>query len=455
MKKPNFSKHLLGWMLLASPMLLQTAAAQNSPLSDQCGTDLLYGALRSRNPAFDAQLSGQLEQLRNASGSYLQNEAAGKASAGPYKIQVVFHIVLDSNRVAQLGGAAGIAARVTSQMQQLNDDWNARNADSVKIPAPFKPLYANMAVQFVLATKTPSGAPTPGYEIVYTNKASFDVQTGTTGSTYGFSDVKYASSGGAAAWDPGKYYNVWVTNMTPLGILGMATPPPHPPFDAFPAAEQGTVILYGAFGRRTSPSQFFSFPQAQAGRTLTHETGHFLNLFHTWGSDNSCNDDDGVGDTPLQATSTPNNAPAFPVFDGCTGSGSGIMFMNFMDYAIDTAQYLFTKGQSAATRTELDPGGLRHSLVAAALELPFSGAAVRELRLRPNPAGQRFQILISIPDAEKAVVYDLTGRQLLSLQVSGQQTPEVDCSQLTAGSYYVGLYSRSGQLLGATRLAKR
>ncbi|MBK8279565.1 MAG: hypothetical protein IPK94_05290 [Saprospiraceae bacterium] len=37
------------------------------------------------------------------------------------------------------------------------------------------------------------------------------------------------------------------------------------------------------------------------GRTVTHEVGHWLNLFHTWGLSIGCEADDEVDDTPNSA----------------------------------------------------------------------------------------------------------------------------------------------------------
>jgi hypothetical protein len=86
------------------------------------------------------------------------------------------------------------------------------------------------------------------------------------------------------------------------------------------------------------------------GRTLTHEVGHWLFLYHIWGDDGSgCTGSDLISDTPNQAGEN-YNCPTFPVNDNCNTTAAGVMFMNYMDYVNDGCMNMFTTGQ--ATRME-------------------------------------------------------------------------------------------------------
>jgi len=462
MTRSNFSRMGLLRKLTAKIALATSIVATVCPFTSygqvsdptKCGLDLVNQQIKTTNPNFDLQLATTISELHDkVEQSSLTNAAAKPTSGVPYTIHVVFHFVLDSAQVIQLGRDTGIQHRITSQLLQLNTDWNARNPDSIKIPVPFKPLYSNMQVNFVLATKDPNGNPTPGYEIKYTNKPSFDLQTGTTGTQLAFSDAKYTSAGGTDAWDPQKYYNVWVLNMTPAGVLGFSTPPPHPPYDFFPAAEQGSCIFYGAFGRKTYPSQYFTYVQATMGRTLTHESGHFFNLFHTWGTDTTCNDDDGISDTPLQGGPTHNDSPTFPVLDKCSPSFPGIMFMNFMDYAIDTAQCLFTKGQTAASHIELEPGGLRYSLTQSATSITNINTRIIAT-IYPNPVQNICIIELTGNDVAILSVNDIVGRTVQVIAVNGVQRLNVDFSKLSKGTYFIKMLNKTGQLLRVDRIIK-
>ncbi len=269
----------IGSCILLSATLWTGAGVYAQAGTDQhvlvCGDDIARNLLKNNNPEFDRQLELHEDQVRQQISKKEQDNSLKKPTGtGPYIIDVIFHIVLNTAQISQLGGEAGIQERVNSQMMVLNRDWNAQNPDSVNIPAPFKPLFGNMNVRFRLATKKPDGQPTPGYEIITTTKATSDMSGGNKGSTV-LSDAKYASNGGADAWDPDKYYNVWVVNLNNPGsgsgyiIAGFATPPRYPPWDQFPVAEQGTAIHYGTFGKRSARANTLYPVVKRAGRWFT------------------------------------------------------------------------------------------------------------------------------------------------------------------------------------------
>src|SRR5207248_2923692 len=129
-------------------------------------------------------------------------------------IPVIFHVVLNTSQLSAVGGTAGLQDRASSQIAVINQDFAGLNPDSTNIPAGFKPYFGKSNIQFGLAHKKPDGSYTPGFEIVTTTRGAFDLDYNTAGSGDGFSDAKYTSTTGANAWDPGKYLNVWVINMT-------------------------------------------------------------------------------------------------------------------------------------------------------------------------------------------------------------------------------------------------
>jgi hypothetical protein len=123
--------------------------------------------------------------------------------------------------------------------------------------------------------------------------------------------------------------NIWVVDFSYLGIATF-------PWDY---ARKGNVD-----GIRI---QYDSLPGGSIvhfnlGGTATHETGHWLGLFHTFqGGCSSVNDQ--VGDTPAQASPT-SGCPK--TRDSCPLPGTDPIH-NYMDYSWDSCYSQFTQGQAA------------------------------------------------------------------------------------------------------------
>jgi hypothetical protein len=249
---------------------------------------------------------------------------------GPVTIPVVVHVVYGD-------ATQNISdAQVQSQIPVLNQDYGAANADKGNVPQVWSNLVADAQVQFALATVDPAGKPTNGIDRVQAGAQSFTTDD----------KVKSAATGGADPWPSDRFLNIWVCNLGG-GLLGYAQ------FPGGPAATDGVVILYTAFGTIGTATAPFNL-----GRTTTHEVGHWLNLIHIWGDRLDCSGTDLVDDTPPQQA--PNyGKPAFPHVT-CNNGPNGDMFMNYMDYVDDDTMVMFTPGQVARISAALD--GPRSSL---------------------------------------------------------------------------------------------
>ncbi|XWV24594.1 ulilysin [Tupanvirus deep ocean] len=163
------------------------------------------------------------------------------------------------------------------------------------------------------------------------------------------------------AIEPNKYLNVWVADFS-NGLLGYA----QFPWDNAPSTD-GVVIAKGTFGRKPSYGEF------NLNKTLTHEVGHWLGLYHTFqetfayeGGNIDYQDGtpaeeiqevkgDCVADTPPQGSptygnpfATPKTWPSSRPID--ESKAYRHMFMNFMDYSDDIALFMFTKDQKTKIR---------------------------------------------------------------------------------------------------------
>lgn len=255
---------------------------------------------------------------------------------GVVRIPVVVHVLYntDEENLSK--------EQIDSQIRVLNQDFRCNNTDVENIPAPFRPLAADLGIEFALAVRDPDGNATTGITRTRTTEKSFGGATAQLDTLIKFDGT------GKKAWPADRYLNMWVCNLAG-GLLGYAQFPGGPP------ATDGVVITYDAFGLGEPASAPFD-----KGRTATHEVGHYFNLLHIWGDDGGgCSGSDNVDDTPNQAG--PNTAtPEFPHVS-CDNAPHGDMFMNYMDYVDDGAMFMFTLGQRSRAHAAL--AGPRASLL--------------------------------------------------------------------------------------------
>jgi hypothetical protein len=117
------------------------------------------------------------------------------------------------------------------------------------------------------------------------------------------------------------------------GFLGWATFPTRNPAEVY---LDGVVMDWRSM-LHTSNAYAGKYDE---GKTATHETGHWLNVYHVF--EGGCsNPGDHVADTPPQATPT-SGCPAGK--DTCSQPGKDAIH-NYMDYSYDPCYNNFTPGQ--------------------------------------------------------------------------------------------------------------
>lgn len=279
--------------------------AQNAAM---CGSDAARLRLIAEHPEV-LEHEAELEQFtRNFAANYSHYNVNRN---GNIVIPVVFHIV------HQNGDGNISDAQVLDQMRILNEDYNKRNADQAQVVTGFKPLIADIGIEFRLANLDPNGNPTTGIERINSCQ------------TYMGNDYSKYNT-----WPREKYLNIWTVKSMRDGVAGYAYYPGSVQAIYNTPAMDGIIILSNYIGAIGTGSYGLA-------RALTHEIGHYLNLKHPWGDNNepgvSCGDDD-VNDTPETRGSTSCNLG----LNYCN-PGTVENVQNYMDYSY--CSRMFTEGQ--------------------------------------------------------------------------------------------------------------
>jgi hypothetical protein len=278
-----------------------------------------------------------------------------------------------------------------------------------------------MGFEFKIATMDPQGVGTSGVVRKYTPIV------------YWMSDDKMKSSEsfGDDAWDSKSYLNIWICNMR--DVLGYSTlPGMDPKKDGIVLAVEDLFVQRG-----TTPAK-------NDLRTIVHEAGHWLNLYHIWG-EGYCGDDK-VEDTPKQGSYTPGCPNGTRVT--CGNGPIGDMYMNFMDFTDDVCMNMFTKGQRKRARVLFEAGGPRNSilyskgLTTSMIEptaLPDFYPKWYYAQVYPNPVTNSVNIYFDYDErwkGKKMEILDMSGRVVFS-KIIGSKIETIDVSRLTAGVYFI------------------
>jgi hypothetical protein len=336
-------------------------------------------------------------------------------------IPVVVHVVYN-NQTENVSDA-----QVQSQIVALNEDFRLLNGDSLDDTHPFWYYTADTQIEFCLASIDPNGNATSGITRTFTNTTAFGVD----------GSEKFTSLGGKDNWDPTRYLNIWVCDLSgDAPTVGYATFPSD--LTSYPD-EDGVVIHYQAFGY-IGTAGTGAYPTANLGRTGTHEVGHWLNLRHIWGDD-FCGDDF-VPDTQI-AYEENYGCPSFPhnTFSSCGSDGDGEMYMNYMDYVDDYCMVMFTYDQGTRMLSTLfgDRDGLLTSSGCGTISVNelFSE---NSFTLYPNPSDGNVVINSQMNGIHNVIIslFDLQGKEIQTFENSSFPF-EMNLNELPNGSYLIKL----------------
>ncbi len=299
------------------------------------------------NQYFGPKAEGQSEVETVANGTVLQ-------------IPVVFHVIYATQRdnISK--------AQILDALRILNEDFRRTNADTSSTRALFRPVAVDTEIEFVLAKKDRNGNCIDGITRNQDNTSLY----GNDGSK------RYATD-----FPRSRYLNIWVVRnvrtsdpANPSNVLGYAT------FPGNTSSSDGIIVRHDELGTiGTAANSLYS----SNGRTLTHEVGHYLGLFHTFfpGEDpnksgctgatvgnnwpftdvpggSNADKGDFCDDTPPVVAS---NFGCSPSTNTCNSDSPDLVdqIENYMDYT--SCQNMFSADQKARMRHTLS--GLRGTLV--------------------------------------------------------------------------------------------
>ncbi|GAB4039018.1 M43 family zinc metalloprotease [Spirosoma gilvum] len=335
--------------LLLGVFLQSTLYAQaTTPEIKRCLTMEMDSLRRLRNPGLGT-LNDFERELQQKMIAFKQKMQSGRLAATVITIPIIVHVVHNGETV---GAGRNISqAQVQSQIATMNEDYrrraNTRGFNS-------NPVGADIEIEFCLAALNRQGQTMaePGIDRYNGNRA-----------TWNKDDVEGVLKP-STIWDPDKYFNIWVVDLSEA-IAGGGSVVAYAQFPsqsnlpgiptASPASTDGVVCNYWAFGNAEKGNFAVLRAPYNLGRTMSHETGHWLGLRHIWG-DTNCGDDF-CADTPPQASES----------RGCQvgriSCGGANMVQNYMDYSDDACMNIFTLDQKARIRTVMDVSPRRASLL--------------------------------------------------------------------------------------------
>ena len=332
-------------------------------------------------------------------------------------IPVVFHIIYrteDQNLSNE---------HIFSQLDRINLDFTQLDAAVESLPGSFRKRVAVPGIQFCIAQVDRLGNPREGILRKRTDIRNLASQSALEG---GKRMIKHQSTGGSDPWHEDLYLNIWIGERDD-GIAGDAT---------FPGTSEGQevdgiVLSFDVVGDRPDDDQGFTL-----GRTLTHEIAHYLDVYHLYGEETGCfNDDDYVEDTPTQFG---------PYFGTCgeevSSCDSRDMDTNFLNFRDDDCLYYFTAGQVARMMQTLFT--TRYPVISSGIctsSKPIPPRPLDVARILTTLDGVLVSLSLLAGETYSLYVYDLSGKLIADFDARDDHLFRLDTARFPSGVYVLTL----------------
>lgn len=397
---------------MKKPFLLLLALVLTVPaIAQKCLTAEKVLQSMAQHP----EMKQRVDEIEAFTQEYIRNEeniGSAKKTTSVHTIPVVVHIlyITPTENISD--------TQVMSGFKVLNEAFRGLNPLNKIIPAAFQPFVADAEIEFCLAKVAPDGTETNG---VIRKQVSADFE--------GSTDYFDPSKGGNAPWDPERYLNVYLVRlvMTHLGFT-------YKPGTA-PKGEEGVVIDYRSWG---TVGEAAKNPPYNLGITAVHEFGHYLNLDHPWGMNGGCNSDDGIADIPPQYGPV-YGCPKGVMYDLCTNTGDGLMYMNYMDYGDDLCSAMFSKGQKLRMKAALAGPLGALGVSDKCNKLAVTKFSKAKFSISPNPSADLLTIKLRKGLTFHVDIINSMGAVVMSVNANTEIQIPVD--KVPSGAYFVRMIS--------------
>jgi len=370
-------------------------------------------------------------------------------------IPIVIHII-HKNTHSNIGIGTNISdLQIEDAIRVLNEDYSKTNPEFPNPPRnTFLNYWGNPNMKFCLATTDPTGNATSGITRTSTTQAYWDADD-----SFESNAMKKTVNGGMDAWDPSKYLNIWVCNLTNSSGGGMTLGYAYlPGLQSWNAWKDGLVVDFQHFGTILSAA-------TSDGKTATHEIGHYLGLMHTFCEDANaqgnpiCCDNDNnnwggyVDDTPATKdiywgnvnSSTNNNTCNDLQYTNTFNTDVLDMDENFMSYASTT--WMFSTDQVNVMNATLN--GYRSALKNSTVSMNCTGNIgtginnyqLENLHIYPNPTLGKINIT-SADKINSLSITNIIGKQIFFTE--NFTTNTIDLSSFENGVYFINISTDKG-----------